>query len=69
MREAAKGEDVGAIRQAVSDLKVAAQGLAQYVQGGPGGGPSPDAAAGGAGATGGAGGKDDVIDAEFEVKK
>jgi molecular chaperone DnaK len=66
--EAMKGEDPGAIRQAVSDLQVAAQGLAQYVQGqqaqggpGPQAGPAPDGGAGG-------GGKDDVIDAEFEVK-
>jgi molecular chaperone DnaK len=66
-RQAAKGEDVQAIRQAVSDLKSAAQSLARYVQGdgaagaaGPGAGPTPAGA--------GKGG-DDVIDAEYEVKK
>jgi len=63
-KTAMKGEDVQAIRQASSDLKVAAQGLAKYVSG--------EATGGGAGtAAGSAGGKgpDDVIDAEFEVKK
>ena len=66
-RQAMKGDDAQAIKQATSDLKVAAQGLAEYVagQGGPSGhshgpqaGPAGDAK----------GGKDDVIDAEFEVK-
>jgi molecular chaperone DnaK len=73
-RQVAAGEDVQAIRQAVSDLEVAAQALAKYVQGGGGGageggggpqpGPSGDGPRGGGG-----GGKEDVIDAEFEVKK
>jgi molecular chaperone DnaK len=69
-KQAASGEDVQAIRQAVSDLQVAAQAMAQHMNrpgdGGTGGGfaggnesPKP----------GGGGGKDDVIDAEFEVKK
>ena len=67
-KQAASKDDAAAIRQAVSDLKVAAQSLAQYVQGGQGGpGAGPSAGAGGAG--GGKGGPDDVIDAEFEVKK
>ncbi|MBY0227852.1 MAG: molecular chaperone DnaK [Gemmataceae bacterium] len=63
-REAMAGSDAQAIRQATSDLKVAAQHLAQFVQGGgdhahatPGAGPGPK------------GGADDVIDAEFEEKK
>jgi hypothetical protein len=53
----------------VSDLKVAAQGLAQYVQGdgaaGAGGAPHAGTTPDGSGK----GGPDDVIDAEFEVKK
>jgi molecular chaperone DnaK len=63
-KQAASKDDAQAIKQAVSDLKVAAQSLAQYVQGGgpQPGGPTP-------GATPGKGGPDDVIDAEFEVKK
>jgi molecular chaperone DnaK len=76
-KQAASKEDVQAIQQAVSDLKVAAQGLAQYVQGeggGPGasGGFTPGGGPGAGGPTpggGGKGGPDDVIDAEFEVKK
>lgn len=68
-KQAASGEDVQAIRQAVSDLKVAAQGLAAHVQGGGSGGAGPDGGATGGAAGGSSGGKDDVIDAEFEVKK
>jgi molecular chaperone DnaK len=68
-KQSASSEDPATIRQAVSDLKVAAQGLARYVQGeggaagAPHGGPTPS------GEGGGKGGPDDVIDAEFEVKK
>jgi molecular chaperone DnaK len=64
-KQAASKDDPQAIRQAVSDLKAAAQGLAAYVQGG--GGPTP----GGGEQPGGdgKGGQGDVIDAEFEVKK
>jgi molecular chaperone DnaK len=65
-KQAASKDDVQAIKQAVSDLKVAAQSLAQYVQGGAGQGPTPNA---GPGPAPGKGGPDDVIDAEFEVKK
>ncbi|MFQ3650647.1 MAG: molecular chaperone DnaK [Gemmataceae bacterium] len=63
-KTASKGEDVQAIRQASSDLKVAAQGLAKYVSGQDGGstaGATPGSSSGS--------GPDDVIDAEFEVKK
>jgi molecular chaperone DnaK len=68
-KQAASGEDVQAIRQAVSDLHAAAQAMAQHMHrpgdsgtsfGGTGGEPPPQ---------GGGGGKEDVIDAEFEVKK
>jgi molecular chaperone DnaK len=59
-REAMKGQDAQAIRQAASDLKAASQALARFMQeGGPTPAPEP----------GKGGGKDDVIDAEFEVKK
>jgi len=67
-KQAASKEDSQAIRQAISDLKVAAQALAQHVQGGPGG-PGGAGMPGDGQAGGGAGGKEDVIDAEFEVKK
>src|SRR5262249_11444441 len=59
-KEAAKGQDAQAVRNATSDLKVAWQALARCVQQGgaaPGGEP------------GAGGGKDNTIDAEYEVKK
>jgi molecular chaperone DnaK len=69
-KQAASGEDVQAIRQAVSDLHAAAAAMAQHVHrpgdGGAGGG---FAGGGEAPPQGGGGGKDDVIYAEFEVKK
>ncbi len=70
-KQAMSKEDVQAIKQATSDLSVAAQALAAHVQGG-GGQPGGGGFQGGApGADGGGpkGGKDDVIDAEYEVKK
>jgi molecular chaperone DnaK len=62
-KQAASGEDVQAIRQAVSDLQAAAQAMGQHANrpAGDGGMPGAD--------SGEAKGKDDVIDAEFEVKK
>jgi molecular chaperone DnaK len=65
-KEAARQDDPQAIKQAVSDLKVAAQSLAQYVQGAgaQAGGPTP-----GAGGAAPGKGSEDVIDAEYEVKK
>jgi molecular chaperone DnaK len=70
VKSAASGEDVAAIRRAIGDLDQSAQAMAQhlYSQGQPG---APAGAAGPASAPGGDGksGKDDVIDAEFEVKK
>jgi molecular chaperone DnaK len=59
-KQAASGEDVQAIRQAVSDLHVAAQAMAQHMHR-----PAGESAAGGEAGKG----KEDVIDAEFEVKK
>jgi molecular chaperone DnaK len=70
------GDDANAIKQAIEELQRASQAMAQhlYGQGGPGGaggaGPGGGGPTGGDGKGGGAGGgKDDVIDAEFEVKK
>ena len=76
VRKAASGTDAEAIRQALNNLQSAAHAMAQHInrQGGesgsgsggvpPGGGrPSGDGSS-----DGGKGGKDDVIDAEFEVK-
>jgi molecular chaperone DnaK len=63
-RQAMSGEDVQAIRQANSDLLAASQSLAQFMQRQAGGGPTPSDGGGG-----GAKGPEDVIDAEFEVKK
>lgn len=57
------GNDVQALKRALADLQTAAQAMAQHVQRG---GPQEQPA----GAAAGDGGKrDDVIDAEFEVKK
>jgi molecular chaperone DnaK len=73
VKQAASGQDVNAIRQAVNDLQQASHAMAQHLyshgQGpgaaGPGGaGPQAQGAGDGAGK-----GKEDVIDAEFEVKK
>jgi len=73
-KEATGKEDPAAIKQATSDLIVASQALAQFMQGqgggGPGAGGSGFRSGDGDGKDGGSkGGKDDVIDAEFEVKK
>src|SRR3984893_9852774 len=67
VKQAASGTDTNALRQALSNLQSAAQAMAQHLQpAGAGASPSPN---GQEGATGGEGKKDDVIDAEFEVKK
>jgi molecular chaperone DnaK len=74
VKKAKEGSDVQAIKNAVNNLHTAAHAMAQHLGGagghdgsGPsGGGPTP----GGGRPTGqSGGGKDDVIDAEFEVKK
>ncbi|HEY1379103.1 MAG TPA: Hsp70 family protein, partial [Gemmataceae bacterium] len=73
VKQAQTGEDVAALRRAIGDLDQAAHAMSQhlYTQGGPGGaggatGPTgPSAPPGGDGRSG----NDDVIDAEFEVKK
>jgi len=73
VRDAAKGEDASAINQALSDLEQASHAMAQhlYKQQAAPGGPGPQASPNGepGGAPGGAGKKEDVIDAEYEVKK
>jgi molecular chaperone DnaK len=74
VKEAAKGEDVAAIRQAVENLQQASHAMAQHLYkqqpgaGATGGGPQ-EAPPSGDGQPGADKGKDDVIDAEFEVKK
>jgi molecular chaperone DnaK len=71
VREAVKGTDVDAIRQALNNLQSAAHAMAQHIQhqGGsetPGDGRPTGSQPSGDGQ---GGGKDYVIDAEFEVKK
>jgi molecular chaperone DnaK len=71
VRQAAKGDDVNAIRQATSDLEQAAQAIAKhlYSRGAAGAGQAgPESPSDGKQGHDGKG-KDDVIDAEFEVKK
>jgi molecular chaperone DnaK len=71
VRQAASRDDVNAIRQAIDELQQASHAMAQHLyaqQGGPSGGPGPGAQTTGDGKTPGEG-KEDVIDAEFEVKK
>jgi len=70
VKQVKDGNDVEAIKNAVNNLHTAAHAMAQHLNrgpgdaGGPGGPPPGDGRPGGQG-----GGKDDVIDAEFEVKK
>jgi len=64
VKQAASGEDIQAITQAISDLQAAAQAMAQHMQQGPQGAPQGAPQAGGSAKP-----DDDVIDAEFEVKK
>jgi molecular chaperone DnaK len=63
VKKAKEGTDVQAIKNAVNNLHTAAHAMAQHVGRGAGG-PPPDGQQPPSG-----GGKDDVIDAEFEVKK
>ena len=74
LKQAASGDDVNAIRTAISELEQASHAMAQHLyrsQQQPAGGAGPQQAPPGDGqqAGGGGQGKDDVIDAEFEVKK
>ncbi len=63
VKQTASGDDPKAIRQAISDLQAAAQAMTQFVQQGQAGGAQQGDSGGDEGK-----GKDDVIDAEFEVK-
>jgi len=65
LKEAMKGSDANALRQALGNLQSAAHAMAQHVQ--RGATPPPPSGDGRPGTEGK--GKDDVIDAEFEVKK
>jgi molecular chaperone DnaK len=67
VKEAAKGDDAAAIKRAIADLEQASHAMAQhlYQQAGARGGAADAATGDGAKEVG----KDDVIDAEFEVKK
>jgi molecular chaperone DnaK len=69
VKESCKGEDAQAMKQATSDLITASQELAKHMSGGPGDAGQSGGAAPGQGAAPGGKGGDDVIDAEFEVKK
>jgi molecular chaperone DnaK len=76
VKQASKGNDVAAIRQAVNEMEQASHAMAQhlYGKGQPGGGPGAGGPGGGPGPDGGPkpagdGKKEDVIDAEYEVKK
>jgi len=69
LKQAASGTDLNAIQQALNNLQSAAQALAQHVQRAGGGGAAPSGAPSPDGGPSGGGKKDDVIDAEFEVKK
>jgi molecular chaperone DnaK len=71
VRQAASQDDVNAIRQAIDELQQASHAMAQHLyaqQAGPGAGPGPGAQPTGDGKNQSQG-KEDVIDAEFEVKK
>ena len=63
-RGEAKGSDLSALKRAVEELDQAAQAMARQMQSGAAG-PGPQATPSEAGKKGG----DDVIDAEYEVKK
>jgi len=65
-KQAMSGDDAAKIKHATGELMQVAQGLAKYAAGGQPGGSTPhqETPSGD-----GKGGKDDVIDAEFEVKK
>ncbi len=64
VKKAKEGTDVDAIKKAVNNLHTAAHAMTQHLGRGAGG-PPP----GGDGHPAGGSAKDDVIDAEFEVKK
>jgi molecular chaperone DnaK len=66
VKQAKDGSDVAAISQALDGLRRAAEAMAQHLHGQ---GQAPGAAPSGQQSSGDGKGKEDVIDAEFEVKK
>jgi molecular chaperone DnaK len=69
VKQVAKGDDANAIKQAIDNLQQASHAMAQHLyRQQPSGGPQT-AGPSGDGTEQGKGGKEDVIDAEFEVKK
>jgi molecular chaperone DnaK len=73
VREAAKGDDANRIKSAIGELEAASHAMSEALYksaagaaGPQAGGPQPGATDGGAA---GGPGEDDVVDAEFEVKK
>src|SRR6202035_4687006 len=71
VKQAASKDDAREIRTAIEELQQASQAMVHHLYKQPGGqGPSGDDGQGGAGPSSpGPGGKDEVIDAEYEVKK
>jgi molecular chaperone DnaK len=75
VKKAASGTEPREIRQAIEELQQASHAMAKHLYGeggaGPGGGPAPGGPGAGTSDDGasGAKGKEDVIDAEYEVKK
>jgi molecular chaperone DnaK len=69
VKDAAKGADAAAIKQAVDNLQQASHAMAQHMYKQQAGGGPQGAPPSGDGQPGDGKGKDDVIDAEFEVKK
>ncbi len=69
VRTAAKGEDVAAMKQALDALQQASHAMSQQLYKGAQPGAGGPEAPGTASPAGGDKGKDDVIDAEYEVKK
>jgi len=69
VREAARGEDVSAIKSAVGDLEAASHAMSEALyKAAAGAGAAAGATDGAAGAGAGQTAEDDAIDAEFEVK-
>jgi molecular chaperone DnaK len=75
VKQAASRDDVAAIKQAIGELEQASHAMAAHLykggQGGAGPGPSggPSSGPSGDGQGGPGKGRDDVVDAEYEVKK
>jgi molecular chaperone DnaK len=71
LKETMKSDDATTIRRGIKDLEEASHAMAQHLyrqQGAPGAGPGPGGPTGPGPQQDGKAGKDDVIDAEYEVK-